>query len=369
MVAPIVWIGGALAASGAGLMYYRSKTHQPADGQNMPGGQTVGNIDAVNAFSATIENQSLGFDAYPIDYAAGPSISFIDQGFFGAGPQSAWFGRPADYADVFADYRGDPNEWERRHNRGGRGAYRFHGRDRFGRERTDEYSDHRPGAGGFGRHRPRWNGESPPSGGEGYENDGQNYIGFGGGPARGAGMPWQQQTTMGTSGQDYRIQQGDSLTGIASKFWGDGSSYQGLQAANNNLGGYGGNDQLPVGGSISIPGAPQSGPPAPGGPAGNGIGGGSVGANGYNAGISGADPSAGPGQAYPGAGTASAGASGGGSPSAGQSGGNSSRTRLGNASTNYAVGGGQSGVQTKGASKKPTTQAPARNRPSAGRKK
>lgn len=350
MVAPLIWAG--LAAAG-GLGFYAWNKSGTDDGSEQPGGQTVGNIDRTNAMSAEIENQSLGFDAYPINYAAGPAISTIDGGFFGAGPQSDWAGQ-RDYTDVFGGGAG----YGEYRSRGGRG--RFSGRSR-------RYDNHRPGAGGFGRHRQRWDGEAPPSGGEGWENNGQDHRGRGGGMASGGGMPWAQQTTMGTSGYQYQTQQGDTMSGIANRYWGNGASYDGLQSANNNLGGYGGNDTLQAGMSLTIPGAPSSGPPAPGGPAGNGIGGGSVGANGYNAGVHGADPSSGPGQAYPGAGTASAGAGGGGSPSAGQSGSNSSRVKSGNASSNYATGGGKSGVQTSN-KQKSTTSAPARNRPSAKRK-
>lgn len=352
MVAPwILWLGGLGLAGAGGYAYMQTRPGDPDNGSVQPGGQTVGNIDRTNAMSAEIENQSLGFDAYPISYAAGPAISTIDGGFFGAGPQSDWSGQ-RDYTDVFGGGAG----YGEYRSRGGRGRFSRH-----------QYDNHRPGAGGFGRHRRRWDGEALPAGGEGWENNGQNHRGEGGGMAAGGGMPWAQQTTMGTSGYQYQTQQGDTLSGIANRYWGNGASFEGLQSANNNLGGYGGTDQLQAGMSLTIPGAPSSGPPSPGGPAGNGIGGGSVGANGYNSGVNGADPSHGPGQAYPGAGTASAGASGGGSPTAGQSGGNSSRVKSGNASSNYATGGGKSGVQTSN-KQKSTTSAPARNRPSSKRK-
>lgn len=352
-----VWGWLATVGGGGGYYLWSRNRYQPkrsrsmADGQNQPGGQTsssAGYIDSINASSALIENQNLGFDTVRFGDAYGPGVDYIDPSFFGDGPLSLWSGGPMEYSDVFGGYGGRGQD-RRRDRRRGRGMFGMSGggRDLF---------DSGPGAGGFGYHRSRGPNFPPvPSGGEGYENAGQNVIGFGGGRSRGGGMPFAQQSTLGTSGNSYLVQQGDTLTGIANKLWGGGSSFQALASANAGvLSGKGANDALTAGLTLTVPGAPASGPPAPGGPAGNGVGGGSIGANGYNYGI-------GQHEDY-------TGASGGGSPSAGQSYSNSSRVKSGNASTNYAVGGGQSGVSAA-PSKKPTTQRPARNRPSAGRKR
>lgn len=357
-----VW--GWMAGAGGGYAIYRwrANTYKPgkrkSDGQNSPGGQNVSYMDAYNASSALIENQNLGFDTVRFGDAYGPGVSYIDPSFFGDGPLSLWAAGPMEYSDVFGGFGRD--------RRDGRGHRRDRGRRMFGaRGGGRDLFDPPPGGGGFGYHHSRGPSFPPvPVGGEGFENGGQNVAAFGGHRARGAGMPWDQQSTMGTSGNSYLIQRGDTLNGIAAKLWGQGSSYQGLAQANAGiLNGKGPNDSLAAGLTITIPGAPSSGPPAPGGPAGNGVGGGSVGANGTNYGTGGA-----PVGDYPGANTSGAGASGGGSPSAGQSWSNSSRVKSGNVATNYATGQGQSGVRTSN-KQKPTTQAPARNRPGTGRRK
>jgi hypothetical protein len=179
----------------------------------------------------------------------------------------------------------------------------------------------------------------------------------------GGGMPFPMQSQQGALGNQYMIQDGDTLTGIATKLWGRGSDYSGLIGANATLSNRGANDSLPTGLSITIPGAPSAGPPAPGGPAGNGVGGGSIGAQGFNTGGGPAPYD----QANGTAGAYSA-ASGGGSPSAGQSGSNSSRVKAGHASSNYAMGGGQSGVQTSNRVKSTKSAPPPRNRPTNNRR-
>jgi phage tail protein X len=352
-----LWGWGAGLAGTGGLLYLKSK--QPKrDGADMPGGQAVGSdygtMDNVNATSALIENQYLGADPIANGAAFGPNVSYIDGSFFGEGPLSLWSAGPMDYSDTF----------HRRHREHRGRNRRRHGAQLFGYPGGNrDLFDSPPGAGGFGEHRwrgPGWP-EAPP-GGEGYENGGQGYVaGAGGFRARGsmpwgtgAGMPPPQMSTVGAGAGSYQVQQGDTLNSIAARFWGPGSSGEGLLQANAQAiasDGIGAdyNSPLPTGLQLAIPGAPQSGPPAPGGPAGNGIGGGSIGGNGLNPGGPGVPtpPGAPPaGSAWPGQGTASAGSAGGGSPSAGQSWGNSSRTRSGNASSNYARGGGQSGVQT-----------------------
>lgn len=369
-----IWGWGVVAAGGGGIAYYKSK-QPPKDGTNMPGGQAVGDsystMDSVNAASALIENdQNIGWGAMPDNLAFGPGVSYIDGSFFGDGPLSLWSAGAMDYSDTFQGWSG-----QRRGGRGRRGRRGLYG---FGRsDRRTLGDDHPPGAGGYGRHRRKWDGQQVPSGGEGFGNGGDGFVaGAGGFGARGSmgwetggGMPCPQQSTMGASGGQYHVQAGDTLSGIAARLWGNGADASGLLAANANvIGGQGVNATLDSGLVLTVPGAPNSGPPAPGGPAGNGIGGGSVGVNGYNSGAGPTNPaSQGGNQSWPGQGTASAGASGGGSPTAGQSGSNSSRVRSGNASSNYATAGGKSGVQTTNKTK-PTKSAPARNRPSGGRK-
>lgn len=318
------WLG--IAGAGAAVLYKRGGS-KPPNGQNMPGGQTIGSIDSVNASSAVTENQNLGWDAVPVLYAAGPSVSQIDGSFFGDGPLSLWTAGPMEYSDVFGGHggRGRDRRRDARRGRGGIGT-RGSGRDLF---------DPPPGAGGFGYHHSRGPNFPPvPQGGEGYENGGQNQQGFGGGRATGGGNPWAQQTTMGCSGNDYCTQDGDTLQGIAERQWGKGSPFDGLLSANaNSLGDKGGNDRLEAGLHLTIPGAPSSGPPSPGGPAGNGMGAGGTqyGNNGNNHG----------------------------SPTAGQSGGNSSRVKRGNASTQY--------VAPQGPTAKPP-KAPQKSRPRGGRR-
>lgn len=132
-----------------------------------------------------------------------------------------------------------------------------------------------PGAGGYGPRQARWEGEAPPSGGEGFMNNG--LMESGGKPIVTGGMPWQQQTMMGVAGQVYRIAPGDTLASIAAKFHGPGASYQAIMDANPGLStsqGY-----LASGQQLLIPPAAHAGPPAPGGPTGNGVGGGSVSRN------------------------------------------------------------------------------------------
>lgn len=318
-----VWGWLAIAGGGAAVLYKRSQS-PVVNGQNQPGGQTVGSIDSVNASSALTENQNLGWDAVPVLYAAGPSVSQIDPSFFGEGPLSLWTGGPMEYSDVFGGHGGGRRDRGRDRRRGRHGA--GGGRDLF---------DPPPGAGGFGYHHSRGpNFPQVPPGGEGYENGGQNVAAFGGGRATGGGNPWAQQTTMGCSGNDYCTQDGDTLQSIAERQWGKGSPFDGLLSANaNTLGGKGGNDRLEAGLHLTIPGAPSSGPPSPGGPAGNGVGAGGTqyGNNGNNHG----------------------------SPTSGQSGGNSSRVKSGNASTNYVA------TQAPVAKSKP---APSRSRPKGGRR-
>ena len=346
------WI--ATAGAGSGLLWYKSRTS--SDGSTAPGGQTMGQMDATNAFSATIENQNLGWDAYPVEYAYGPLVSYSDPSFFGEGPLSLWTAGPMEYTDIFGGYGG-------RRNHRGRDRRRYRGGlSGFGGSRRDLF-DSPPGAGGFGYHHPKGPGFPPaPAGGEGFDNAGQNVTGFGGGPAHGGGMPFPQQTTIGANANSYIVQSGDTLAGIAAKLWGAGSDFSAIATANAGVTkGKGPNVGLAAGLTLTIPGAPSQGPAAPGGPAGNGVGGGSIGANGLNYGSNGTSGD------YPGAQTSNAGASGGGSPSAGQSWSNSSRVKSGNKSSNYAVGGGQSGVQTTN-NKKTSNQRPARNRPSQKRR-
>jgi LysM domain len=347
-----VWGWIATVGVGGAYLWYRQNTPDGRikDGQNAPGGQTssgAGYIDAINASSAIIENQNLGFDTVRFGDAYGPGVSYIDPGFFGDGPLSLWTAGPMEYSDVFGGYGGPGRDRrrDRKRYRGGVFGFGGGGRDLF---------DSPPGSGGFGWHHSRGPGFPPvPVGGEGYENAGQNVAGFGGERAHGGGMPWGQQTTMGTSGNSYLVQQGDTLTGIANKLWGQGSNFQALASANAGvLSGKGANDALTAGLTLTVPGAPASGPPAPGGPAGNGVGGGSIGANGLNYGIGQHDDYTG--------------ASGGGSPSSGQSYSNSSRVKSGNSASNYAVGQGQSGVKTSNKQQPP--QRPSRNRPGTGRR-
>ena len=347
-----LWVYGGGVAVLAFVAISKGKAGAAKSGS---GGQGTGKLPNYNTTSTL--TQDIG-DSYAVNqFGYGPSDSFINDSFFGS-PLSLWTAGPMDYTGMFHDHRDrDRQDWDsdgggrrRRHRHKGRHDRDMdsHGRrgdrdddDRHGERAFDNRGgsdngfggDTPPGAGGFGYHHskgPRF--PSAPPGGEGFDNGGQNFIGAGGGPARTGGNPYAQQTTMGTQGQQYLVQKGDTLNGIAQKLWGPGSEGSSIQQANSsNLGGRGSNGNLPQGLLLTIPGAPQSGPPAPGGPAGNGIGGGSISANGSNYGV---------GAAYgdhKGAGTSMAGASGGGSPTEGQSGGNSSRAKQGNAARDYAV--------------------------------
>jgi len=364
-----LWGWGAVVAGGAFLLIEKGKG---ASGSGS-GGQGTGKLPNYNTNSTLTQN--IG-DAYPVNqFGYGPSDSYISDSFFGS-PLSLWTAGPMDYTGMFRDHRNrDRQDWDTgsgrrsgdrrrgrhdrdRDQRGGErgGDWGNGGGDggRGGRQGGEGAFDNRggsdngfgngtpPGSGGFGYHHskgPRF--PSAPSGGEGYDNGGQNFIGAGGGPARTGGNPYGQQTTQGTQGQQYLVQKGDTLNGIAQKLWGPGSDGDSIRQANNgSLGGGGQNGGLPQGLLLTIPGAPQSGPPAPGGPSGNGVGGGSISANGSNYGV---------GAAYgdhKGAGTSMAGASGGGSPTEGQSGGNSSRAKSGNASRDYATS--QTGSDSEG---------------------
>lgn len=354
-----LWGWGAVVAGGAFLLI-KSGGGSAKQGS---GGQGTAKLPTYKTDSTLTQN--IG-DSYPVNqFGYGPSDSYISDSFFGS-PLSLWTAGPMDYTGLFHDHRDrDRQDWDTRGRKRGRGGGRSdrdmvsHGRrgdrdnDQHGERAFDNRggsdngfgNDSPAGAGGFGYHHskgPRF--PSAPTGGEGYDNGGQNFIGAGGGPARTGGNPWSQQTTMGTQGQQYLVQKGDTLNGIAQKLWGPGSDGSSIQQANSGvLGGGGQNGGLAQGLLLTIPGAPQSGPPAPGGPAGNGIGGGSVSANGSNYGV---------GAAYgdhKGAGTSMAGASGGGSPTEGQSGGNSSRAKQGNASRDYATS--QNGSQNEGTQK------------------
>lgn len=325
-----VWGWGAVAAGGAFMLFRKSAAPKTNGSDASSGGQSIPNYN----FKTTL-SQNNGWDTVPYSpHPYGSMVSEIDGSFFGDGPLSLWTGGPMEYTDVFRDHQGRD-----------RGVGRYRGRDREGYGPHSGGRDHfnpPPGGGGFGYH--HWKGPGfppPPSGGEGYDNGGDHfYGGTGGGPARTGGNPWNQQVTQGTQGGQYHVQRGDTYQSVADKLWGPGSDFSGLQSANGGQR-VGRNGQLSAGITLTVPGAPSSGPPAPGGPAGNGIGGGSINGNGVNPGSTPALIGGyGPGQTQPGAGTSSAGAGGGGSPTLGQSGGNSSRVKRGNASRSYAQSGG-----------------------------
>lgn len=321
---PIV-IGG-LAAAGLGGLFLLSKRNKASDG---PGGQ--GALDSTSNFG-TINDQNTGLNVAVSDLSSGPNLSFTDPSFFGQGPLSLWTAGPMDYSNNFG---------------GNRRRRRGRDRDFDGRGPGRVGDDFPPGAGGFGEHRgkgPHF--PSAPSGGEGFDNGGQSFIG-GSQPTRTGGNPWQQQTTVGTQGQQYLVQKGDTLQGVAAKLWGRGADASPIQQANQGVLGGSASGQLAAGLLLTIPGAGHNGPPAPGGPSGNGIGGGSIGADGFNPGVAGA-PYGGDSntQDHPGAGTSSAGAPGGGSPTAGQSWGNSSRAKRGGNPRHFA--GVDMGDQKKG---------------------
>lgn len=331
-----LWGWGAVVAGGAFVLI---KSGGGTAAKQGSGGQGTGTLPTYN--SDTTLTQTIG-DAYPVNqFGYGPNDSYISDSFFGS-PLSLWTAGPMDYTGMFRDHRNrDRQQWDT-HGRGGRSRGR-RDRGRGGQDAFDNRggSDNGfgqnspPGGGGFGYHHskgPRF--PSAPPGGEGFDNGGQSFVGgSGGGRAQNGGNPYAQQTTSGTQGQQYLVQKGDTLNGIAQKLWGPGSDGSSIATANAGALGNGkSNGQLAQGLLLTIPGAPQSGPPAPGGPSGNGIGGGSISANGSNYGVGGAYDNTGPG-----GGTSSAGASGGGSPTEGQSGGNSSRAKSGNASRNYAT--------------------------------
>lgn len=338
------WLGVAGLGGGAYIVHKKS---QQSDGTAMPGGQaTAGTIDPYNAAFAWTSNQNLGEDMSLAGVNASANLSYADESFFG--PLALPLAGPMDYSTVYGP------RWRRRHRdrdgddwRGGRRHHRRGGRWSGGGDLDD---DGPAGAGGFGEHRWRGPGYPPaPPGGEGFDNGGQNAVGFGGGIASGGGLPFPQQTTVGASGNFYVAQHGDSIERIADKMWGPGSNGEALYAANRRvLGQRDRDDRIPAGLGLTIPGAAHHGPPAPGGPAGNGVGGGSVGANGYNYGTG---PAGWDGTNQD--------ASGGGSPSADQSWSNSSRVKSGNASDWYANGDND----VKNAQ---NNERPSRNRPRSG---
>lgn len=309
------WLIGGLGAAGIGGVFLLAKRKSSAD--DGPGGQ--GSLNSSGNY-ATLNDPNVGLNVAVSNLSAGPNVSFADPSFFGQGPLSLWTAGPMDYGHG----SGGPfhgHHHDRRRRRG-------HHDDREGWSEGRVGDDFPVGAGGFGEHHSRGDHYPPaPSGGEGYENGGQSFVG-GSAPGRSGGNPWAQQTTMGTQGQQYLVQKGDTLSGIAAKLWGRGADSSPIQQANQAVLGGSRNGSLAAGLLLTIPGAGHSGPPAPGGPAGNGIGGGSIGSGGYNPG---------PGQSPPGSpGTSQDGSPGGGSPTAGQSWGNSSRAKRGGNASHHA---------------------------------
>jgi hypothetical protein len=308
-----VWAYGAIVAGGGAL--FMSSSHPRVKGQGGPGGQALPDY-SFNPLLAQTPDQNNGPDQIPFSTAVyGQLDSEIDNSFFGDGPLSLWTAGPMDYSDTFGGWRG-----RRRHGH----HHRRHHHEGVG-------DDFPVGAGGFGYH--HWHGPGfppAPPGGEGFDNGGQNVVGFGGHGGMSGGNPWPQQTTMIAQSGQYLVQHGDTLRSVAQKFWGKGADFTPLAQANANLGIGNGNSHLGAGLVLAVPGASHSGPPAPGGPAGNGVGGGSIGYSGQNNGIGEAPPGA---QGMPDAGQQ---ASGGGSPSQGYSHSNSSRTKSGNVARNYA---------------------------------
>lgn len=314
---------GGLAAVGGYMVYsgYRAQAGAPS----YEGGQVIPGYHFGTVLDQKIDGSKDGYGTIPYNIdslVGGQGVSFIDGSFFGQGPLSLWTAGPMDYSDTFGGGHG------RRRGRNG------------GHEWGSVGDDFPAGAGGYGYH--HWHGPGfPPSpaGGEGFDNAGQSFLGgFGGGPAHTGGNPWPQQTQVGTQGQQYRVQKGDTFDSIASKFWGKGSDSSSLQQANSGVAGGGSRGgKLRAGVTLTIPGAPQGGPPSPGGPSGNGVGGGSIGASGYNPGVGASPPGL-----NSGGDSSGGGASGGGAPNNG----NNSRARSANLSGSLAVSGGNGGSGT-----------------------
>jgi hypothetical protein len=350
MVKIWAWGLGALAAVGGYFVYsgYRAQAGAPS----YEGGQVIPGYHFGTVLDQKIDGSKDGYGTIPYNIdslVGGQGVSFIDGSFFGQGPLSLWTAGPMDYSDTFGGGHG------RRRGRNG------------GHEWGSVGDDFPAGAGGYGYH--SWHGPGfppAPAGGEGFDNAGQGMLGgFGGGPAHTGGMPWPQQSQVGTQGQQYQVQRGDTFASIASKFWGKGADPTPLQQANSGASRGGSTSgRLTAGLTLTIPGAPQGGPPSPGGPSGNGVGGGSIGAGGYNPGVGVAPPGLTDGtNGSPGMGTSNAGASGGGAPNQG----NNSRARGANLSGSLAVSGanGGSGPGVRKNNSQTTTKAP----PTKGRRR
>lgn len=86
-------------------------------------------------------------------------------------------------------------------------------------------------------------------------------------------MPPAQMTTVGTTTGTHRLQVGQTAQDVANTYY--GGSTAALIAANPQINQGGPGLVTSPGMTLRIPGASQEGPPVPGGPAGNGVGGGS----------------------------------------------------------------------------------------------
>lgn len=217
------------------------------------GGNRGGSPDPPGRISAEGEarvtaGQNTGQVSAVTDFGYGPSDSMISASFFGngildhSGPTSIPWGIDG-YSDVF----NVPN-----------------------------------GSGGVGTHSPRWAGDAPPAGGEGYQNYGQST-----GPHKsrnsrpiglnyrehGCGGPHPQKTTMGSPIGSYMSQHGDTMDNVANKMWGPGQNGNLIHQANPGIASTPSSPMDP-GHQLNIPSAPPVGL-APSGVSGNGVGAGS----------------------------------------------------------------------------------------------
>lgn len=263
---PLPAWGWGAAAGGAVLLMKLSKGGgRPKGPPNPPGQQVRGT-----------EDQSKGITQSVTAMGYGSLDSKIDASFFGnevfnySGPGAVpWLGI-SDYADIFPVGMGKDGRHPRHRHSARHRAYLAG----VGVRDTDWGPT---GAGGIGLHRPNWQGESAPAGGEGFQNSGQaTFSGQRGGSTwgmAGGGGPHAQKTTMGTPLNTYLSQHGDTFDNVANKMWGPGMNGTLIHQANPGLA-KSPSHEIGPGHMLNIPSAPPIGL-APSGVAGNGVGPGS----------------------------------------------------------------------------------------------